>query len=632
MARNDTQLSWKEALKRNVRAWRTIGRCQPKLFGTAVLPAVFDGLGPYVTIYLSARIIEELAGERNPGRLTFLVAVCLIASAAVLFGRGAFKRWAQVEKTCFYEGEEKIYMDKAASMEFALIDRQQTYDLYSQIMQNRQWASYGLYRDAYYLSDLLRALLQIAGGLGLSVTLFLAKVPSSSDLAFLNSPLAAAACLGLLLLIAVAAPALKNKAEGYYWVRYAEMARLGNRQFGYFFSASVDRKRYADMRMYCQNDNLLGPLWENCDSFMPGSAIAELAKGRMGLLAGLSRTLSAVLTGAVYLFVCLKAWAGAFGVGMVTQYVGAITNLFLGVSEFLELCGTLRANASFLDTTFAYLDLPNEMYQGSLTTEKRSDRQYQVEFRDVSFKYPGSETWALRHVNMTFQVGSRLAVVGQNGSGKTTFIKLLCRLYDPTEGEILLNGIDIRKYRYEDYIQIFSVVFQDFQLFALPLGENVAGRTDYDREQVWNCLKKAGFEERMSRMTKGLDTYLYKDLDKEGVEISGGEAQKIAIARALYKEAPFLILDEPTAALDPIAEAEIYGKFNEIATDKTTVYISHRLSSCKFCDEIAVFDQGAVVQEGSHEELLSDEDGKYYELWHAQAQYYTEEAVRVLLG
>ncbi|MCD8069393.1 MAG: ABC transporter ATP-binding protein/permease, partial [Lachnospiraceae bacterium] len=313
-------------------------------------------------------------------------------------------------------------------------------------------------------------------------------------------------------------------------------------------------------------------------------------------------------------------------------YVGAITSLFLGVSEFLELCGTLRANASFLDTTFEYLDLPNEMYQGSLTTEKRSDRQYQVEFRDVSFKYPGSETWALRHVNMTFQVGSRLAVVGQNGSGKTTFIKLLCRLYDPTEGEILLNGIDIRKYRYEDYSQIFSVVFQDFQLFALPLGENVAGRTGYDRERVWKCLKKAGFEERMSHMAKGLDTCLYKELNEEGVEISGGEAQKIAIARALYKDAPFLILDEPTAALDPIAEAEIYGKFNEIATDKTTVYISHRLSSCRFCDEIAVFDQGAVVQEGSHQELLADRDGKYYELWHAQAQYYTEEAVRVLLG
>ena len=199
-----------------------------------------------------------------------------------------------------------------------------------------------------------------------------------------------------------------------------------------------------------------------------------------------------------------------------------------------------------------------------------------------------------------------------------------CRLYDPTEGKILLNGIDIRKYRYDDYIDIFSVVFQDFQLMALPLGENVAGAASYDRERVMVSLKNAGFAERMERMPYGLDTYLYKDLDKEGVEVSGGEAQKIAIARALYKDAPFIILDEPTAALDPMAEAEIYSKFNEIIEDKTAIYISHRLSSCKFCDEIAVFDHGAVVQKGTHDQLVADESGKYYELWNAQAQYYDE--------
>ncbi len=631
MAKNEKQLPWKTALNRNMRGWNIIWNYQPKLIIAYLLRAVFEGLGPYATIFLSARIVDELAGERSPERLTVLVAACLLASAAVLFGGGALKRWVQAEFRCFYEIEDKIYMDKAASMEFARIDRQETFDLYSQMKQSRNWSAYGLYRDAWHLFYLLKALLQIAGGVGLSVTLFLKKVPADHALAFLNSPLAAVVCLGLMLLIAVLSPLLSNLAEGYE-VRYAAMARLGNRRWSYFSNVSKDRKRNADMRMYCQYDKLVGPLSAENEIFMPGSTIAKWAKGRQGLLAGLSKLVSAIITGAVYLFVCLKAWAGAFGVGMVTQYVGAITNLFMGIADFLELCGILRANASFLDTTFEYLDLPNEMYQGSLTTEKRSDRNYQVEFKDVSFKYPGSETWALRHVNMKFQVGSRLAVVGQNGSGKTTFIKLLCRLYDPTEGEILLNGIDIRKYRYEDYIQIFSVVFQDFQLFALPLGENVAGSRHYDRTMVSDCLQKAGFGERLSHMEKGLDTYLYKDLDKEGVEISGGEAQKVAIARALYKNAPFLILDEPTAALDPIAEAEIYGKFNEIASDRTTVYISHRLSSCRFCDEIAVFDQGVVVQEGSHEELLANVDGKYYELWHAQAQYYTEEAVRVLLG
>ena len=168
----------------------------------------------------------------------------------------------------------------------------------------------------------------------------------------------------------------------------------------------------------------------------------------------------------------------------------------------------------------------------------------------------------------------------------------------------------------------FSVVFQDFSLLALPLGENVAGSHTYDKEKVLHCLKDAGFEERLASMPNGLDTYLYKDLDKDGIEVSGGEAQKIAIARALYKDAPFIILDEPTAALDPIAEAEIYSKFDAIAGDKTAIYISHRLSSCRFCDDILVFHEGNVVQHGNHETLVADVEGKYFELWNAQAQYY----------
>ena len=298
--------------------------------------------------------------------------------------------------------------------------------------------------------------------------------------------------------------------------------------------------------------------------------------------------------------------------------------MFVGVSQLLRSMGMIRLNAVYLKTNIQLLDEENQMYQGTLTTEKRSDRNYQVEFRDVSFRYPDSEAWALRHVNLKFQVGSRLAVVGENGSGKSTFIKLLCRLYDPTEGEILLNGIDIRKYQYPDYIALFSVVFQDFHLLALPLGQNVAGRIKYDRERVAQCLTQAGVMDRVEKMDQGLDTYLYKDLEKKGVEVSGGEAQKIAIARALYKDAPFIILDEPTAALDPIAEAEVYSKFDQIAGDKTAVYISHRLSSCKFCDDIVVFDHGHIVQQGSHQQLV-EADGVYAQLWQAQAQYYQKQ-------
>ena len=214
-------------------------------------------------------------------------------------------------------------------------------------------------------------------------------------------------------------------------------------------------------------------------------------------------------------------------------------------------------------------------------------------------------------------------MVGQNGSGKTTFIKLLCRLYDPTEGMILLNGIDIRKYDYREYMSVFSVVFQDFQLLDAPLGENIAAGLTYDEGRAVECLEKAGLREwYLTKADRGLKTRLYQHEDaEEGIQVSGGEEQKLAIARSLYRDAPFLVLDEPTAALDPMSEYEIYTRLNDIVEDKTAIYISHRLSSCRFCDEIAVFHRGQVVEKGSHEGLLA-RGGKYAELWNAQAQYY----------
>jgi ATP-binding cassette subfamily B protein len=407
------------------------------------------------------------------------------------------------------------------------------------------------------------------------------------------------------------------------WSDFSEEATFGNRLFGHFGFIGQDKERSVDIRMNNQQ-RLVSAYWKTNSSFGVDGPFGKAAKGKMGVYASLGVCITTLVTGFIYVFTCLKAWGGAFDVGSITQYVGAATAMVTNVFALTDLLGIMKTNAPYLEKTFEFLDIPNAMYQGSLTTEKRADRQYEVEFKNVSFKYPGSDIWALRHVNMKFKVGKRLAIVGENGSGKTTFIKLLCRLYDPQEGQILLNGIDIRKYRYDDYMSIFSVVFQDFRLICQPLGNNVAGSIEYDRERVEKALIDAGFGARLASMDKGLDTMIYKNLTEDGVDVSGGEAQKIAIARALYKDAPFIILDEPTAALDPIAEAEIYGKFDEIAGDKTAIYISHRLSSCKFCDEIAVFHEGAVIQHGTHAELVADVSGKYHELWNAQAQYYTE--------
>ena len=333
--------------------------------------------------------------------------------------------------------------------------------------------------------------------------------------------------------------------------------------------------------------------------------------------------LTAVRNGLAYYFLLRQTLAGGMGAGeflLCFSAVGAYTEQLNGV---LTELGTLRRQSLELCTLREFLELPEPFrMEGGKPLPECADGKYELRLENVSFRYPGTENWALRHLSVKFEIGKKLAVVGPNGSGKTTFIKLLCRLYDPTEGEILLNGIDIRKYNYREYMDVFSVVFQDFQLLAFSLGQNVAAAPEYDRARAEKALRQAGFGDRLKALPLGTETSLFRDFDENGIEVSGGEAQKIAIARALYKDAPFLILDEPTAALDPIAEAEIYEKLNDMVGDKTAIYISHRLSSCKFCDEIVVFDAGRLVQQGAHAALLSDADGEYARLWNAQAQYY----------
>lgn len=616
---------WKDVIDIHLWAAKVWWKTDPRLFISTGLYAVITALTPYITVWLSAQIINELAGTRNPETLMkrIILTVCITA-ALKLLTEGIY-HWKAAVHALESDYEDKLLADKMMDMDFAAVESPKTNDLRFSLRKFQMGNVYGFNKiHNWYFERIIGGIASVLGTVALTVSLFSSRVPESAGaLTQLNSGWASAVMILLLLTGTVISPMLSARsvtAGNKTWPYTNRYSRALNAYAGIIGNPS---HRAMDVRMYNQQD-IAAEVLKSSQTCPKASPVCNILFKEVAPLYAASGAVSTLLIGIAYVFVCLKAWAGAFGIGSVTQYVGAVTNLCSGISDLFAAMGDLPNNSNYLQVIREFLEIPNDMYQGSLPTEKRDDREYLVEFRDVSFRYPGSEAYALRHVNMKFRVGSRLAVVGMNGSGKTTFIKLLCRLYDPTEGQILLNGIDIRKYKYDDYMNIFSVVFQDFQLAALPLGQNVAAAADYDRELAMECLKKAGFGDRLNSMPKGLDTYLYKELDKSGVGISGGEAQKIAIARALYKDAPFIILDEPTAALDPIAEAEIYSKFNDIAGDKTAIYISHRLSSCKFCDEIAVFHEGAVIQQGTHAELVADLNGKYYELWNAQAQYYTE--------
>ncbi len=323
---------------------------------------------------------------------------------------------------------------------------------------------------------------------------------------------------------------------------------------------------------------------------------------------------------AAYAFLIVKVLNRALTIGEFTMCVAAVASFAEALRQIMDSVSEIRAYDMYYDRLDEYLNLPRRMGEGARPIGPGG---HELVFEDVSFRYPGAENWALRHVNLTLQPGKRLALAGENGSGKTTLIKLLCRMYDPTEGVIRLDGVDIRELDYEAYMGLFAAVFQDYRLFDLPLRDNITmGRVADDRSLTELC-RQVGLGGRLDSLPKGLDTYVGREFDPQGFLPSGGEGQKIALARALFRDAPVIVLDEPAAALDPRAEYELYRAFDALIGSKTAVYISHRLSSSRFCDAIAVLHDGKLAEYGTHEQLIAL-NGRYAALYSMQAQYYTD--------
>ena len=327
----------------------------------------------------------------------------------------------------------------------------------------------------------------------------------------------------------------------------------------------------------------------------------------------------------VYGYLIYNVLFRGMGIGDFTMYFSTINGFGDWMKGILDDLANIKAQNMYLDDMREFLEIKSENKEK--TRDIPIDSSYEIEFKNVSFKYPKTDKYIYKNLSLKIKKGQRLAIVGINGAGKTTFVKLLCRLYEPTSGEILINGVNIKDFSKEEYYKILSVVFQDIKTFAFTVAENVSleNLEDVDREKVLHCIEKAGVGDKINSLEKGIDTSLLKILDGEGVELSGGENQKLALARALYKNGKIVILDEPTSALDAVAEYNIYKGFDELIGDKTAIYISHRLASTKFCDVIAFFENGEIVEYGTHEELLK-KNGKYSDMFNIQAQYYKEES------
>ena len=568
---------------------------------------------PYLSLFFSARILNLLLAKSYRACLYTVVVFLLTQYGLGLFEKICRQYLDGQKELCLARTEQKITA-KALELEFEKFEKTETMDAIRRTNVSSM-GSGNVGDQLIVIHTLITSLLSVLYALFFLLRLFL--LSDSSRKNFFTSPFSMLALL-LLCGVQLALSSRINRRSTQKKIELNQCNDHSNSVANYLVNVMLEERRADDIRIGHLDHFLDVQFGKAMEHFLPMyldfARFSAITDGKNALLSLLSNF-------AAYLVIGARALYGVLPIGDVLLYAGSVTRAMSDLQTFLATGSEFDYINSYLSTYEDFIAQPSMAYDGTLPIEKRDDGQYEFAFHDVSFSYPGTDLPVLEHVTLSFAVGEKTALVGRNGAGKTTLIKLLCRLYEPTSGYITLNGIDIRKYSYKEYTQAFSVVFQDFHLFSLPLDENIAAGTEIDEAALQSSLAKVGLTECVQRLPQGTHTRLYNN-NGTGVDLSGGEAQRTAIARALYKDAPFVILDEPTAALDPIAEAEIYEQFSQMISGKTAVYISHRMSSCKFCDRIVVLDHGRIAEDGTHDTLLANH-GIYANLYETQAQYYT---------
>lgn len=559
------------------------------------ITAIIKSLSPFLNIIMPKFILDELIGEKRVEILVLYVSITVLGNGLinllikVLDTKVDIANFAMVNSFELHMGEHIMSMDYENLEDPEILDQKEK-AIFPINNQGVLWRMFGS------MINLLQGLITMIGLIAIVATLNV----------FL---------LLIIIAIMLVNASLLKKQQSMYYEMYQGLIPL-NRKFGYYITLIGDFSMAKDVRI-----NHMAPFILKKVEDYNSESIFQFGKyfAKFGKTDGISAINLQIQMVAVYAYMAWQVLKGIIGVGSFTMYIAAANSfsgsIFTMLANFIEF----NQNCKYLEQYLEFERLPSRKDAGKKAIKNKE--QVEVEFRNVSFRYPRSEEYTLKNVSLTIHSGEKLSIVGQNGAGKTTFIKLLCRLYEPLEGEILANGVNIKNYSSEEYNRLLAVVFQDYKLFSFSVRENIAFYRNADEKKLSIALEKAGLKNRINKLAKGIETSIYKNFDKEGVELSGGEGQKLAIARAIYKEAPVVILDEPTAALDPYAEFEIYSRFNDMVNNKTAIYISHRLSSCRFCDHIAVFDQGELIEYGSHEEL-ERQNGLYSKMWHTQAQYY----------
>ena len=566
-------------------------------FLLGALQIIIGVVTPFVEMLMLPLIIDELLGGRDIGKLLLYAAVIVIGGKTVLSLIGSIisttmEKYSEKFENYFAESLSRRIME----LDFQLTEDKKALDQMEAARTGMSWYSGGVHGISQQFFNLLSAIFTIVG----VVVLIL-----------VNAPMLFIVTAAILVITAI----INNKRNQVEIDAYGQLSKL-NRIFGYLGWQLQDFRYGKDIRLYGAKDMMVEK-WEQyneeCLKTWKWQADKSLPYNIITTLTVIARDIAS------YLYLGILVITGKITIGIFSQMLSAGATFHSSVQTLVFCIQEIIKRCNYAYEYVKFMDYPAAIEKGSRLVKTGA---HTIEFRDVSFTYPNTDVKVLDKINVTLHQGEHLSVVGLNGTGKTTFIKLLCRLYDPTEGEILLDGINIKEYDYNEYMALFSPVFQDFKLFAFSVKDNIALGEECSSDLITSLIHQVGLKDKIDSLEKGAETMLFKSFDENGIEPSGGEQQKLAIARALYKKAPVVILDEPTAALDPVAEYDIYRQFDSLVGGKTAIYISHRLSSCKFCDRIAVFSEGHIKEYGTHEELVSLPGGVYAEMFAAQAQYY----------
>ena len=593
-------------------------RFEPLMLPLTLLAAVCRGIRPFINVYFSARIVAQLYAGDSERALFTSVGLCIGLNFVFQFVTDWLNLTLQMSRTRLSQKERLTIENKLFTLDYAKLEDsafQELVHLHSESMDKIYSAFSQL---AWMLNDFVSGVVTLICSAGILWPLFKLGFTKTGE-GFIHSPWFFIVLVAAIAISAVCTVFLTNYTSKVWFQSQYRYGKL-NRLFHRYRDILSNYNSGKEVRLYKEQSLISNEA--TAELLTKGETILHETSKQSAAASAYMAVIGALVGFGVYTFIGVKGLLGLFDMEALVRYTGAFMQVIAGVTA---IAGTFGRNAQIvpnLEYFFRIADTKSAMEYGDKTVDL-SD--VEIEFKHVYFRYPSAKSDTLKNISLKIHKGERLAVVGRNGSGKTTFIKLLCRLYDADRGEILVNGVNIKELSAECCRKLFSVVFQDFKLFSLSVSDNLTAGEAPDSVYLKQCLAKADALERITRMEKQENTVLYKDIDKNGVEVSGGEAQKIALARALYKNAPVVVLDEPTAALDPVAEHRIYQQFNNFVEGKTAIYISHRLSSCRFCDTIAVFKQGELVEHGAHEDLLTNETGEYRRLWDAQAKYYLPE-------